>query len=146
MTGISRYVNDPEIRKTLRETDGLGTEATRAGIIELLFSREYLIRKGKDIHASEIGQQLIKSLPDCVALPDMTAHWEAQLNAISQRELAYPQFMSTMLQHLQQLIDATNDVTFEGLKGKGKVFAQRKYKKKRKSYTKKEGQKKVKAQ
>ncbi len=31
MTGISRYVKDPEIRKILKETDGLGTEATRAG-------------------------------------------------------------------------------------------------------------------
>lgn len=37
MTGIARYVSDPEIKKVLRDTDGLGTEATRAGIIELLF-------------------------------------------------------------------------------------------------------------
>src|SRR5699024_961889 len=39
MTGIARYVSDPEIKKVLRDTDGLGTEATRAGIIELLFKR-----------------------------------------------------------------------------------------------------------
>jgi DNA topoisomerase-3 len=134
MTGISRYVNDPDIRKTLRETDGLGTEATRAGIIELLFSRDYLMRKGKDIHATEIGQQLINNLPDCVALPDMTAQWECQLNAISQRQLAYPQFMHAMTQSLNALIHATSGVIFYGLKGKGKkqskAFAKRHYKKK----------------
>ena len=128
MTGISRYVNDPEIRKTLRETDGLGTEATRAGIIELLFTRNYLIRKGKEIHATDIGLQLIKSLPDCVALPDMTAQWESQLNDISLRKLAYPQFMHAMTQNLTQLIDATSGVVFDGLKGKGKAFVKRRKK------------------
>lgn len=129
MTGISRYVNDPDIRKTLRETDGLGTEATRAGIIELLFTRQYLIRKGKEIHATDIGQQLINNLPDCVALPDMTAQWESQLNDISQRKLAYPQFMHAMTQNLSELINATSGVVFDGLRGKGKAFAKRKYKK-----------------
>lgn len=133
MTGISRYVSDPEIRKTLRETDGLGTEATRAGIIELLFSRNYLIRKGKEIHATDIGKQLINNLPDSVALPDMTAQWESQLNAISQRELAYPQFMHTMTHNLNQLIDATSGVVFNGLKGKGKAFVKRRGKRKAKA-------------
>ena len=133
MTGIARYVNDPDIRKTLRETDGLGTEATRAGIIELLFARDYLIRKGKDIHATEIGQQLINSLPDCVALPDMTAQWESQLNDISQRKLAYPQFMHAMTQHLNALITATSGVVFYGLKGKGKAFVKRRRKRKAKA-------------
>ncbi|RCY27431.1 DNA topoisomerase, partial [Escherichia coli] len=47
MTGIARHVQDPEIRKILRETDGLGTEATRAGIIDLLFKRRFLVRQGK---------------------------------------------------------------------------------------------------
>ena len=49
MTGIARHVQDPEIRKILRETDGLGTEATRAGIIDLLFKRRVLVRQGKSI-------------------------------------------------------------------------------------------------
>ena len=42
MTGIARFVQDKELKKILRETDGLGTEATRAGIIELLFKRGFL--------------------------------------------------------------------------------------------------------
>jgi DNA topoisomerase-3 len=64
----------------------------------------------------------------------MTAQWESQLNDISQRKLAYPQFMHAMTQNLNQLIDATSGVVFDGLKGKGKAFVKRQYKK---SYKKK---------
>jgi DNA topoisomerase-3 len=120
MTGIARYVSDPAIKKVLRETDGLGTEATRAGIIELLFKREYLTRKGKEIRATDIGKQLITSLPSVMGYPDMTAHWESQLEAISQREINYQHFMTPMTQGLGQLIDEVSAVEFRGLKGLGK--------------------------
>jgi DNA topoisomerase-3 len=119
MTGIARYVNDPEIRKILRETDGLGTEATRASIIELLFKRGFLLRKGKEIHASQVARELINKLPDSLSLPDMTAQWEAQLNAISLRELSYSSFMLPMQQSLSKLIDDVAKVQFEGLHGQG---------------------------
>lgn len=46
MTGIARFVQDKDLKKILRATDGLGTEATRAGIIELLFKRGFLTKKG----------------------------------------------------------------------------------------------------
>ena len=121
MTGIARYVRDPEIRKILRETDGLGTEATRASIIELLFSRGFLTRKGKEILASPIGRELINKLPERLSLPDMTAQWEAQLNAISLRELAYQGFMAPMQHSLKQLIVDVSGVQFDGLQGQGKA-------------------------
>ncbi|PWQ94253.1 DNA topoisomerase III [Leucothrix arctica] len=132
MTGIARYVNDPAIKKVLRETDGLGTEATRAGIIELLFKREFLSRKGKEIRATVIGRQLITSLPANMGYPDMTAHWESQLDAISQRKMNYNQFMQPMTQDLSQLIDEVSRVEFKGLQGLGKASF-----KKRKTGTKK---------
>jgi DNA topoisomerase-3 len=127
MTGIARYVNDPAIKKVLRETDGLGTEATRAGIIELLFKREFLSRKGKEIRATIIGRQLITSLPESMGYPDMTAHWESQLEAISQRQMNYAQFMQPMTQDLSQLIGEVSNVEFKGLQGLGKsAFGKRK--------------------
>lgn len=104
MTGIARYVTDPAVRKVLKETDGLGTEATRAGIIELLFKRGYLIRQGKQILATSTGKALIAALPQSAALPDMTAQWEAALNAISQRQQTYQQFMTPLLANLQQMV------------------------------------------
>lgn len=104
MTGISRYVEDPEIKKILRDTDGLGTEATRAGIIELLFKRGFLRRDAKHILATTTGQSLINALPDSATKPDMTAQWEAMLNQISQRQQSYQQFMQPLTTNLQQLI------------------------------------------
>ena len=80
-------------KKILRETDGLGTEATRAGIIELLFKRGFLTKKGRNIHSTETGRILISALPDIATQPDMTAHWEAQLTDISQKQASYQQFI-----------------------------------------------------
>lgn len=122
MTGIARYVTDPEIKKILRETDGLGTEATRAGIIELLFKRQFLTKQGKEIRATDIGKKLINSLPERMAVPDMTAHWEAQLEAICEKRLKYNDFMLPMLEGLTTLlgeVDAQKH-PFTGLNGLGK--------------------------
>jgi len=105
MTGIARFVKDPEIKKILRETDGLGTEATRAGIIELLFKRQFLTRQGKSIRSTPIGQNLILSLPESVSMPDMTAHWELQLEEISKKEFSYQQFMYQLNSSLLSLVD-----------------------------------------
>ncbi len=55
MMNIARYVDDPAIRRTLRDSDGLGTEATRAGIIETLLERGYLVRESKSLKATRLG-------------------------------------------------------------------------------------------
>ena len=115
LTGIARYVTNAEIKKLLRDTDGLGTEATRAGIIELLFKRQFLIRKGKDIRATEVGKKLITSLPTQISQPDMTALWESQLESISSQTLNYQSFIKGVEQNLQQLIIEVKDIVFTGL-------------------------------
>ncbi|MEQ2024720.1 DNA topoisomerase III [Xenorhabdus szentirmaii] len=104
MTGIARFVQDKALKKVLRATDGLGTEATRAGIIELLFKREFLYKKGRNIHATPAGRALIHVLPDMAVLPDMTAHWEARLTQISEKQFRYQDFMLPLQETLQQLI------------------------------------------
>ncbi len=117
MTGINRYVTDPEIRKILKDTDGLGTEATRAGIIELLFKRGFLQRQGKSIVSTEVGRGLIHSLPDSATTPDMTALWESHLDAISRRESKYQSFMAPLIVQLTQLIEAAGAQLPTGLQG-----------------------------
>lgn len=122
MTGISRYVTDPEIRKILKETDGLGTEATRAGIIELLFKRGFLQRLGKSIVSTDVGKGLINSLPASATTPDMTALWEASLNGICHKETSYQAFMQPLLGTLSTLIQnagAQLPTALNGLKGQG---------------------------
>ncbi|MGL5048696.1 MAG: DNA topoisomerase III, partial [Shewanella sp.] len=122
MTGISRYVTDPDIRKILKETDGLGTEATRAGIIELLFKRGFLQRLGKSIVSTDVGKGLINSLPASATTPDMTALWEASLNGICHKETSYQAFMQPLLDTLSTLIQhagAQLPTALNGLKGQG---------------------------
>ncbi|TCV99945.1 DNA topoisomerase III [Biostraticola tofi] len=104
MTGIARFVQDKQLKKILRATDGLGTEATRAGIIELLFKRGFLFKKGRAIHASPTGRGLIHALPDSAASPDMTAQWESSLTQISEKHCRYQDFMQPLTATLHELI------------------------------------------
>ncbi|MDC5821146.1 DNA topoisomerase III [Vibrio europaeus] len=101
MTGIARFVEDKELKKILKETDGLGTEATRAGILDTLFKRQLLLRQGKSILSTPAGRGLIHALPSESTFPDMTANWEHQLQGMAERNQAYQPFM----QALQQRID-----------------------------------------
>ena len=141
MTGISAHVSDGELKKILKETDGLGTEATRAGIIELLFKRGYLRRQGKTIYSTQTGQSLIKALPKIATYPDLTARWESQLSAIHDGRSSYQQLMSPLEAQLQTMVDESRNVIPQGLKGLGGKPTYRKRKSatkdKKKSYTRK---------
>lgn len=117
MTGIGRYVTDTSIRKILKDTDGLGTEATRAGIIELLFKRGFLLRQGKTIVATEVGKGLINSLPESATTPDMTALWESKLNSISQKEITYKAFMTPLIESLHSQIQLAGSQLPTALQG-----------------------------
>jgi DNA topoisomerase-3 len=120
MTGISAHVSDPQLRKILRDTDGLGTEATRAGITELLFSRGFLCRVGKTITSTVTGRSLIEALPDVATYPDMTARWEAELSAISEGKSQYKTLMVPLQQQLKDLVVQSREVIPQGLSGLGK--------------------------
>lgn len=111
MTGIARFVQDKVLKKVLRATDGLGTEATRAGIIELLFKRKFLVKKGRYIHAAPAGIALYKVLPLVAVLPDMTAHWESKLTQISEKQFRYQDFISPLADTLKMLIQQAKQQT-----------------------------------
>ncbi|WP_057832908.1 DNA topoisomerase III [Colwellia sp. TT2012] len=115
MTGIARYVSDPAIKKVLKDTDGLGTDATRAGIIDLLFKRGFLQRHGKAITATEVGIALINALPEMATLPDMTAQWEATLTAISEKNASYLSFMQPLTNTVTEMVYGASQQSFAGL-------------------------------
>jgi DNA topoisomerase-3 len=133
MTGIARYVQDSAIKLILKETDGLGTEATRASIIDLLFKRQFLQKIGKEVHATETGKALIKALPSETTFPDMTATWEADLDKIAQRQLRYDAFMRPLTESITQLIHNSQGIDtsqFAGLKSVKPKRKKRYFKKK----------------
>jgi DNA topoisomerase-3 len=115
MTGIARFVQNTDIKKILKETDGLGTEATRAGIIDLLFNRGFLQRIGKNITATEVGTSLINALPKMATTPDMTAQWEATLNDISERRSNYQSFITPLTATLKSMVTQAEQQSFAQL-------------------------------
>ncbi|WP_227368443.1 DNA topoisomerase III [Halomonas sp. M20] len=104
MMNIARYVDDPEVKRTLRDTDGLGTEATRAGILETLLDRGYLVRQGSALRATRTGQALIDALPDAATRPERTALWEQRLRAIAEGNDQVAPFMANLVADLHTLL------------------------------------------
>ncbi|MBF0294061.1 MAG: DNA topoisomerase III [Magnetococcales bacterium] len=84
MKNIGRSVKDPSLAKILKETAGIGTEATRATIIENLLKRALLVREGrKDLVSAPSGRMLVDMLPHSVTDPATTAVWEQALDEIA---------------------------------------------------------------
>lgn len=108
MMNIGRYVEDPAVRRTLREHDGLGTEATRAGIIETLLERGYLVRQARALRATRLGSALITSLPEAVGRPERTALWEQRLGAIADQGDDPAPFVAALVEDLHGLLAAAD--------------------------------------
>ncbi len=75
--------SDQSLKKTLGETGGLGTVATRADIIEKLFSSFMIEKKDKYIHLTSKGRQVLELAPQGLTSPELTARWEQQLADIA---------------------------------------------------------------
>ena len=105
MTGVHKLVTDPKLKARLKETSGLGTEATRASMIEVLIAREYAERKKKEIHPTDRGVQLIDMLrkvaPD-LADPGTTALQEDALAAVASGRTTFDTFMSAQLDAVRE--------------------------------------------
>ncbi|MDN3522170.1 DNA topoisomerase III [Halomonas ramblicola] len=108
MMNIARYVDDAAVKRTLREHDGLGTEATRAGILETLVERGYLVRRQKALRATRLGNALIASLPEAASRPERTALWEQRLSAIAEREADPAPFLAALVEDLRGLLGAAD--------------------------------------
>ena len=117
MTGIARFVRDPALKAVLKDTDGLGTEATRAGIIELLFKRGFLKREAKNIRSTEAGRAIIHALPDALTEPDRTARWESLLADIAGQKARYDDLMQPLVAELGELTGTFRRLVPSGLKG-----------------------------
>jgi DNA topoisomerase III len=104
MCGIGKFVADPKARKILQDTDGIGTPATRAAIVETLFERRYVERRGKTIRSTNLGRALIDALPTVATTPDMTAVWESAMRRINDRQLDLARFLGAVTAQLAELV------------------------------------------
>jgi DNA topoisomerase III len=82
MKTVGKLVEDETLKKILKDSSGIGTEATRANILETLFKRDYLQRKAKQVISTEKGRALIDLVPEAIKNPLLTAQWEQKLEGI----------------------------------------------------------------
>ena len=108
--------------RTLGETGGLGTVATRADIIDKLFKSFLMEKKGKDIYITSKARQLLGLVPEDLKKPELTASWELKLGKIARGELKQEAFLSSIRGYTEELISEikTADGTFrhENVTGK----------------------------
>jgi DNA topoisomerase III len=96
--------NNKELAETLKSTGGLGTVATRADIIEKLFNSFLLEKRGKDIHLTSKGRQLLDLVPEELKSPTLTAEWEQKLDQIAHGKLKKEVFISEMKKYTKEIV------------------------------------------
>jgi DNA topoisomerase III, bacteria and conjugative plasmid len=96
-------LEDKALRSVLENTSGLGTPATRADIIEKLFSSFYIERKGREICPTSKGKQLVSIVPEDLKSAELTAKWEQKLMQISKGTVKSGDFIGEMRTYASKL-------------------------------------------
>ena len=91
-------------KKTLAESGGLGTVATRADIIDKLFNTFYLEKNGQAIKITSKGRQLLDLAPEILKSPVTTALWEKQLEQIEKGKMNDKKFIDDMKEHTKEIV------------------------------------------
>jgi DNA topoisomerase-3 len=105
MKGVAKLVSDPRLKQKLKETTGIGTNATRAGIIKGLIDRGFIVKKGKSLIASDTARALIGMVPAAVSDPGTTAIWEQALDAIEAGQLTLDDFIRKQSAWIADLVE-----------------------------------------
>lgn len=105
MANVHRFVSDAAAKTTLKENEGIGTEATRAGILETLKKRGFLKVDGKALLSTPLGQELIDRVPESFSNPVTTAHWEQRLEGIARGKTSLESFMEEQIAVLPAMLE-----------------------------------------
>src|ERR1019366_1382441 len=89
----------------------LGTPATRASIIEVLLKREYIVRDGKSLEATDKGIRLIEVVHPEVKSPIMTGQWEAYLHRIQRGTAQLGPFVKGIEDYVREVVGKVGQVT-----------------------------------
>lgn len=105
---------DRQAAKTLGETGGLGTVATRADIIEKLFNSFLMEKKGNEILITAKAKQLLELVPEDLRKPELTADWEMKLSNIAKGKMKQETFLREIRNYTCDIVKEikTGDGTF----------------------------------
>lgn len=117
MENPARYMEetDNKMTKTLQAVGGIGTVATRADVIEKLINGRYIEQRGKYLHLTKTGKQLLGFAPEDLRSPALTAEWEDKLLKIENGELQKNQFISEIKSYTKDIVQQIKnmDETFK---------------------------------
>ena len=117
MKNIHKYVKNPDAKKQLKDVYGIGTEATRAAIIDDLIRREFLKVVKKNLYPTERAYLLIDALPDEMTYPDATAIWEDKLHSMSEGDGTLEDFLAGQVKFTSDLCAAATTAHFAEAEG-----------------------------
>lgn len=104
METAGKMVDDEELRDAMKE-NGIGRPSTRAAIIETLFKRGYIVRKGKSLYSTDIGRYLISTISvDLLKSAELTGQWEKKLRMIERGEYEPQDFMGELKQMVSGVV------------------------------------------
>ncbi|WP_349631957.1 DNA topoisomerase III [Pseudomonas abieticivorans] len=111
MKNVAKLVDDPRLKQKLKDTTGIGTEATRAGIIQGLIDRGYLGKQGKALHATPAAFSLIDAVPRAIADPGTTAIWEQALDMVQSGEMTLDVFVAKQSAWMSKQVERCTGLT-----------------------------------
>ena len=135
MKNVAKLVQDPLLKQKLKDTTGIGTEATRAGIIQGLLDRGYLIKNGKALAATAPAFSLIDAVPRAIADPGTTAIWEQALDMVQSGEMTLDVFVAKQAAWMSKHIERCSALTMTISGPASPAGAAPAWKKKRKAAT-----------
>ncbi len=103
METAGKTLDEKELSDAMKES-GLGTPATRASIIEVLLKREYMLREGKSLAATDKGIHLIEVVHPEVKSPAMTGQWEAYLKRIEKGGAELGSFLKGIEEYVSEVV------------------------------------------
>jgi DNA topoisomerase-3 len=110
MKNVAKLVDDPKLKQKLKDTTGIGTEATRAGIIQGLLDRGYLTKQGKALAATPAAFSLIDAVPRAIADPGTTAIWEQALEMVQSGEMSLDEFVTKQSAWMSKQVERCKSV------------------------------------
>jgi DNA topoisomerase-3 len=108
METVHKFVEDNDLRKLLKEEDGIGTPATRATIISELKRRGFLEARKKAVVSTVLGRSLVDALPEEVRSPVLTALYEREFKAIQAGESTVEAFLAKQSEFVRQQVETAN--------------------------------------
>lgn len=116
MENAGKFIDDKDELKILKEVKGVGTGATRKGIIETLYNRKYIVSKGKTIYPTETTMKMLDMLPPTpLTSASSTAQMEMMLDDVQSGRLTMDEYLNAIEKRTADFVAAVKEMKVKGM-------------------------------